>query len=71
MRKLLFLTIILSLSSLSLFSLPPGGLGPPGGGGDPDNDPAIPIDGGVSLLIAAGAALGGAKLFRKKAKEES
>ena len=28
-------------------------------------DPAVPIDGGISLLLAAGAALGGRKLFAK------
>ena len=27
------------------------------------NDPAVPLDGGISLLLAAGAALGGRKLF--------
>jgi hypothetical protein len=42
----------------------PGG---PGGGGDTDPDP-IPIDGGISLLIGAGAALGAKKAYdlRKK-----
>lgn len=47
--------------------LPPtdGGPGccpdPPDGGGDPPGDPApasIPFDGGISLLLAAGAAYG-------------
>ena len=28
-------------------------------------DPAVPVDGGISLLLAAGAALGGRKLFMK------
>lgn len=36
---------------------------------DPDDpstlDPAVPVDGGISLLLAAGAALGGRKLFAK------
>ncbi len=37
--------------------------GPPGGGGDPPCWPApcVPIDGGISLLIAAGLAYGGKK----------
>ena len=34
---------------------------------DPDDpsptDPAVPVDGGISLLLAAGAALGGRKLY--------
>lgn len=47
--------------------------GPPAGGGPPCGEPfgpACPIDGGVSLLIAAGLALGGKKAYdlgRKKA----
>ena len=42
--------------------------GPPPGGG-PGNDPpcwpppCIPIDGGVSLLVAAGLAFGGKKVY--------
>jgi hypothetical protein len=28
-------------------------------------DPAVPVDGGISLLLAAGAALGGRQLFKK------
>jgi hypothetical protein len=47
--------------------------GPPGGGSPPCGPPfgpACPIDGGVSLLIAAGLAFGGKKAYdsgRKKA----
>lgn len=47
--------------------------GPPAGGGPPCGPPfgpVCPIDGGVSLLIAAGLALGGKKAYdvgRKKA----
>ena len=49
--------------------------GPPMGGGTPACWPPpcpIPLDGGISLLIAAGAALGGKKFydFRKSAKNE-
>ena len=39
---------------------------------DPDDpsvdDPAVPVDGGLSLLLAAGAAYGGRRLYRKKEK---
>ena len=39
---------------------------------DPDDpsvdDPAVPVDGGLSLLLAAGAAYGGRRLHRKKEK---
>ncbi|QIX60832.1 hypothetical protein FY528_17155 [Hymenobacter lutimineralis] len=31
---------------------------PPEGGPQPDNPTTVPIDGGVSLLLAAGAAVG-------------
>lgn len=42
---------------------------PPGGpGGDPDAE--IPIDGGISLLIAAGVAYGAKKAYDKRKKEE-
>ena len=39
---------------------------------DPDDpsvdDPAVPVDGGLSLLLAAGAAYGGRRLYRKREK---
>ncbi|MEN9964008.1 MAG: hypothetical protein RL582_1103 [Bacteroidota bacterium] len=38
---------------------------PPDGGCDP-LDPACPIDGGLSLLIAAGIGLGAKRAFHKK-----
>lgn len=49
--------------------------GPPMGGGTPACWPppcTIPLDGGISLLIAAGVALGGKKFydFRKSAKNQ-
>jgi hypothetical protein len=31
-------------------------------------DPAVPIDGGISLLLAAGAALGGRRLLKSERK---
>lgn len=56
--------ILLSLSLVVVFvSLSLGGYSQ-----DPDDpstfDPAVPIDGGISLLLAAGAALGGRQLFK-------
>jgi hypothetical protein len=44
----------------------PGG-DPTGGGGQPIG---APIDGGLSILLAMGAAYGGLKLYRSKKKEE-
>jgi hypothetical protein len=55
------------LIPMMFYALPPGGLGP-GGDEDPDND--VPIDGGISLLIAAGAAAGGTKLYKRKKKQQ-
>lgn len=63
LKNLLF-TCILSLSAMLAVALPPGGLGPSGGGQDPDND--VPIDGGIGLLVAAGVAFGAKQLIKKK-----
>ncbi len=62
--KGLFFALGLILASMTVSFSQPGG---PGGGGDTDPDP-IPIDGGISLLIGAGAALGAKKTYdlRKK-----
>jgi len=48
---------------------PPGG---PGGGGQPPcwPPPCVPVDGGISFLIALGAAYGGKKAFDKYKKPE-
>lgn len=62
------LTLGLMLSNSGLFAQPPGGP-PPGGGGTTGTTPpcwepeCIPIDGGIGLLIAVGALLGGRKLY--------
>jgi hypothetical protein len=52
------------VASASCFAGPP----PPPGGGAPKcwPPPCIPIDGGISLLIAAGVIYGGSKLYSKK-----
>jgi hypothetical protein len=46
---------------------------PPGGGDEPGcwPPPCIPIDGGISLLIAAGAVYGGRKLYSKQKEKKS
>jgi hypothetical protein len=41
----------------------------PGGTGDLDGNPdSVPVDGGLSLLLAAGAAYGGRRLAKKQSK---
>lgn len=67
MHSSLIRTLLLAMLMLC-FSLPDMAQGetPPD---DPGNDPALPVDGGLSLLLAAGAALGGHKLYRKGTKK--
>jgi hypothetical protein len=63
MKKFIVFIAILSCAGMSSAQAPdpPAGGGPPCG--PPFGDPCIPIDGGVSLLIAAGLALGGKKAY--------
>ncbi|MEQ8909251.1 MAG: hypothetical protein RIC95_08665 [Vicingaceae bacterium] len=68
--KQILITLILSLFigfSMELKAQPPD---PVGGQGEP---PTIPIDGGLSLLLAAGVAYGGKKVhdMRKKDSEDT
>ncbi|HLW08474.1 MAG TPA: hypothetical protein VKY45_13030 [Marinilabiliaceae bacterium] len=46
--------------------------GPPNPGGGQGHPAGVPIDGGLSLLLAAGVAYGGKKVYdmNKKEKEE-
>jgi hypothetical protein len=39
-------------------------------GFDPNDDPDVPIDGGISLLVGAGFAYGAARLRKKKEEDE-
>ncbi len=60
-RISLLLTILLMVVSINLCQAQDPG--------DPSaDDPAVPIDGGLSLLLAAGAAYAGRRLYRKGAK---
>jgi hypothetical protein len=71
-RKLLVLSIFLfCIAAIGICQAPPT---PPTGEAAPCGGPfgtVCPIDGGVSLLIAAGAALGGKKAFDLKKKKAS
>ena len=62
--KSLLLTAALALAVASLAVAQPGSGGP--GPGTPTLDPTtVPLDGGASLLLASGVALGLRKLRRK------
>ena len=60
-----FFTLNLIITGFTLSAQVPGGGGPPGGSnpGGCFPNPCVPIDGGISFLIAAGIALGGKKLY--------
>lgn len=70
-KKVLFALLFLMLTGVELFAAggPPG---PPTGPPPCWPPPCIPIDGGISLLLAAGALYGGKKLYdsRKSAQAE-
>jgi hypothetical protein len=70
-RYLLLLIFIIGVGSICVALPPPP---PPPGGGDVPGcwpPPCIPIDGGISLLIAAGAIYGGRKLYSKQKEKNS
>ena len=71
-RKLILLSIVLfCVTAIGICQAQPT---PPSGGAAPCSGPGgtvCPIDGGISLLIAAGAALGGKKAFDLKKKKAS
>lgn len=69
-RQLLTSLFILLLVFIAPALLAQPGGGPPVGGGEPAcwPPPCIPIDGGMSFLLAAGLALGGKKLLSLRNK---
>ena len=67
-RFLLIFIFIIGSASLCLALPPPP---PPPGGPGCWPPPCIPIDGGISLLIAAGAIYGGRKLFSKQKEKNT
>lgn len=69
MKKILYIIAFLSVGfTTELMAQAPPPPPPPGGGqGDP---PGVPIDGGISLLLAAGVAYGGKKVYDMNKKEE-
>jgi hypothetical protein len=66
-----FLLSIIFITSFTLCCVAAGPHPPPTGGPACWPPPCIPIDGGISLLIAAGAIYGGKKLYSKQKKQKS
>jgi len=64
MNKIIQILCIILVASLPAVAQEE--LGSETGGPDPG---AVPIDGGLSLLLAAGAAYGGRRLYREGAKQ--
>ncbi len=64
MNRLAFFTAVLMLGCFFIFpyTSQAQGSGPPP---PPQPSPAVPIDGGLGLLVAAGAALGAKKVFQQ------
>jgi hypothetical protein len=63
----LFLFLVLVIVSNAAVPPPP----PPGTGPGCWPPPCIPIDGGITLLMAAGAAYGAKKIFDSKKKADT
>ncbi len=66
-KFILSIIFIICLSSLCIAAPPP----PPSGGPGCWPPPCVPIDGGISLLIAAGAIYGGKTLYNKRKHKKS
>lgn len=64
---ILFFTLFFTAFCVALAPPPP----PPPGGPGCWPPPCIPIDGGISLLIAAGAIYGGRKLYSKQKEKNA
>ena len=68
-NALILLGAFLLLTAVSFAAFPPP---PPPASGPPCwPPPCIPIDGGITLLMAAGAAYGAKKLYNSRQKKES
>lgn len=71
--KLVIITFILFLAFSGMDAFAAGPPGPPGGGGGGAPcwpPPCVPIDGGISYLLAIGAIYGGKKIYDISKKAE-
>jgi len=71
MKTKYILFIISFIAATISFAGPPPPPKPPTGGPGCWPPPCVPIDGGISLLIAAGALYGGKKLYNKQKDKKS
>jgi hypothetical protein len=59
---------LISNTGISMPAAPPGGSpptgSPPAGGPPCWNPPCVPIDGGIGILLAAGAFIGARKIYK-------
>lgn len=67
-KFILVIIFILTAATFSVAGPPPP---PPQGSPTCWPPPCVPIDGGISLLIAAGALYGGKKLYNKQKAKKS
>ena len=69
--KKLILTAFIAFMSIGMYAqpVPPPNTGGSGGHGLSGNQQGAPLDGGLSILIALGAAYGAKKVYRFKNKE--
>ncbi|MBS1743319.1 MAG: hypothetical protein JST81_09815 [Bacteroidetes bacterium] len=68
-KYIVMLTVMMVIGLTN--SLQSNGQGNPGDPGCDPLDPACPIDGGLSLLIAAGIGIGAKKAYNAKKKDTS
>lgn len=64
-------TLIYTLAIMLLITIPQLTQAQPGDPSCDPLDPACPIDGGISLLIAAGVGIGAAKAYKTKHQNEN
>ncbi len=67
-RHILTLSFLFCAIAFTFAAAPPP---PPGNGPACWPPPCIPIDGGISILMAAGAAYGAKKIYDSRKKQES
>ena len=75
MKKLVYsvIAIIAFFTLVTVSNSYAGGPPPPPGGGGPPclPPPCIPIDGGISFLVAAGVAVGAKKIYNSRKEAEN